>query len=108
MSDDSPFDTPAAPERSRWTTQFEIQVGELPLQVQRLVLKAIRLREENPKHGSLRLHPLKDSKRGRHESGSYSISLNMKYRAIFVMDGATAIWYWAGSHADYDRLIGDG
>ena len=72
------------------------------------VVKAIRLWEANPKHRSLRLHPLKDTKKGRHASGSFSISLNMQYRAIYVWDGGVAVWYWVGSHADYDRLIGGG
>ncbi len=96
------------PERSRWTTSFVFQVGELPLHVQKLVVKAIGLWEVNPKHRSLRHHLLKDTKRGRHASGSYSISLNMQYRALYVLDGSVAVWYWVGSHADYDRLTGDG
>ena len=101
-------DAASEPERSRWTTSFAYQVGELPAYVQKLVEKAIRLWEANPKHRSLRLHPLKDTKKGRHVTGSFSISLNMQYRALYVMEGETALWYWVGSHADYDRFIGAG
>jgi len=94
--------------RSRWAISFVFQVGELPLHVQKLVVTAIRLWEANPKHRSLRLHPLKDTRKGRQAKGSFSISLNRQYRAIYVLDGDVAVWYWVGSHADYDRLIGDG
>jgi hypothetical protein len=27
------------------------------------------------------------------------------YRAIGVRDGDRLIWFWIGSHADYDRLV---
>ena len=30
----------------------------------------------------------------------------MKYRAIGVVDGATTVWYWIGTHADYDVFTG--
>ncbi len=94
--------------RSRWTHSFVVHVSGLPPHVQKLVVKAIGLWEANPKHRSLRLHPLKDTKKGRHATGSYSISLNMQYRALYVLDGAVAVWYWVGSHAEYDRFTGDG
>jgi hypothetical protein len=30
----------------------------------------------------------------------------MKYRAIYVVDGETNVWYWIGSHANYDTFTG--
>jgi hypothetical protein len=27
------------------------------------------------------------------------------YRAVGVVDGDTVIWFWIGSHADYDKLL---
>jgi hypothetical protein len=30
----------------------------------------------------------------------------LQYRAIYVVDGDINVWYWIGSHADYDRFIG--
>ncbi len=37
----------------------------------------------------------------------YSVRVGMCYRAVGVRDGDTMIWYWIGSHADYDRLLED-
>jgi hypothetical protein len=67
---------------------------------------AFRTFVANPDHPALRRHPLDDTHRGRHRSGSWSVSVNMKYRALYVVDGDTNVWYWIGSHADYDSLTG--
>jgi hypothetical protein len=61
---------------------------------------------ENPTHPSLRSHPLGDDGRGRHRPGSVSVAINMQYRAIYVVDGDTNVWYWVGSHNDYDVYTG--
>jgi hypothetical protein len=29
----------------------------------------------------------------------------MDYRALGVKEGDEIIWFWIGSHADYDRLL---
>ena len=38
--------------------------------------------------------------------GSFSVSVTMNYRAIFFLDGPVNVWYWIGTHADYDRFTG--
>lgn len=40
-----------------------------------------------------------------HPSGPiYSASVGLGYRALGVREGDVVIWFWIGSHADYDRL----
>jgi hypothetical protein len=29
----------------------------------------------------------------------------MHYRAVGILDGDSIVWYWIGSHADYDGLL---
>ena len=60
----------------------------------------------NPRQASLRLHKLKDRSRGQHVPGSYSVSITPRYRAIFFIYGLVNVWYWIGTHADYDRFTG--
>jgi hypothetical protein len=36
---------------------------------------------------------------------SFSVSINMQYRAIYSVIGETNLWYWIGSHADYNTLL---
>ncbi len=109
MSDDpATADTPAPEEfeRIRQTREFSYLAGGLPERIRKALGKAIRIWSENPTHPSLRLHQLKDTKKGRHLPTSFTVSINMQYRAIYVMDGPTAVWYWIGTHAQYDRFTG--
>lgn len=54
----------------------------------------------------MRHHALDDSDRGSHHAGSYSVSITRRYRAVYVIEEGVNLWYWIGSHADYDRLTG--
>lgn len=51
---------------------------------------------------------LDDTKKGKHVPGSYSVSITMQYRAIYFLDVETKqnVWYWVGTHAEYDRFTG--
>jgi hypothetical protein len=31
----------------------------------------------------------------------------MQYRAIYVVEDGVNIWYWIGTHAEYDQFIGE-
>ena len=35
----------------------------------------------------------------------YSARISNSYRALGVRDGDEVIWFWIGSHADYDHLL---
>lgn len=35
----------------------------------------------------------------------YSVRVDLEYRAVGVMDGEVIVWFWIGSHADYDELL---
>ena len=35
----------------------------------------------------------------------YSVRIGLAYRALGVRDGDEIIWFWIGSHTDYDRLL---
>lgn len=63
--------------------------------------------DSNPGHPSFRSHTLRDTARAHHIPGSVSITIVMNYRAIYVVDEqGRNIWYWIGSHADYDKFVG--
>jgi hypothetical protein len=50
----------------------------------------------------LAIHPLQFKKVGRF----WSVRVGTKYRALAVESDGNLIWFWIGSHADYDALIG--
>jgi hypothetical protein len=61
---------------------------------------------KNPQHNSLRAHRLNDSKRGRHKKGSISISVTRSYSAIRVQADQEYLWYWVGTHEQYNVFTG--
>ena len=35
----------------------------------------------------------------------YSVRVSMDYRALGVVNEGEIIWFWIGTHEDYDRLL---
>ena len=71
--------------------------GKLPEQVRALADKNYTLLKENPQHPSLQF-----KKVGRF----WSVRVGLRYRALAVEDDGDLVWFWIGSHADYDAMIG--
>ena len=85
--------------KSRTTAEFRKSFAALPKQVQEQTREAYRQFKENPSYPSLRfkkVHP---------ELPIYSARISNNYRAVGQLDGDTVIWFWVGSHAEYDRLL---
>ncbi len=92
--------------RNRTTRQFREQFSRLPERIQELTRAACVLFDQNPAHPSFRHHELSDTKRGQHVPGSFSVSITMQYRAIYTEDGGVRVWYWIGTHAEYEVFTG--
>jgi len=68
----------------------------LPLSIKRIADRNYFTLKENPKHPSLHFK----------KSGKYwSIRVGMHYRALAVEIEDGLLWFWIGSHAEYDKLI---
>lgn len=87
---------------SSWWPLFE----SLPEKIRIIADEAFKLFERDPGHPSLCDHPLHDNKRGRHRNGSRAVYVTKQYRAIYVIDGDTNVWYWIGTHNDYENFTG--
>ncbi len=85
--------------KSRTTTQFRKTFAVLPKQVQKKTHEAYRQFKQDPGHPSLRF------KKVHSEIPIYSAQISKSYRAVGQLDGDTVIWFWVGSHAEYDRLL---
>jgi hypothetical protein len=88
------------------TKSFRELFEAIPAEVREIAAAAFRQFQADPDHPSLRRHQLKDTGRGNHRPGSFSVSVTKKYRAIYFVDGETNVWYWIGSHNDYDNYTG--
>ncbi|MDY7016296.1 MAG: hypothetical protein SVX43_22400 [Cyanobacteriota bacterium] len=85
--------------KSRTTAQFRKAFAELPERVQEQTREAYRQFKRDPNHPSLRfkkVHP---------NLPIYSARISKSYRAVGQVDKDTIIWFWVGSHADYDKLL---
>jgi hypothetical protein len=78
----------------------------LPAQHQQAATAAFGSFLQNPQHPALRSHALKPTRSGQHWPGSISVSISRGYRAIYAVRNGVNIWYWIGSHADYDTFTG--
>ena len=87
---------------SHTTEAFRRLYRQLPIDVQQAARKAYRLWRANPYHPSLRF------KRVHPADPIYSVRIALAWRAVGIRDGDTVIWYWIGSHSDYDRLLNHG
>ena len=68
---------------------------KLPGPVRALADKNFALLKDDPQHPSLRL-----KKVGRF----WSARVGLRYRALAVEIDGGLLWFWVGSHADYDAL----
>ncbi|MFO0848456.1 MAG: hypothetical protein U0871_07865 [Gemmataceae bacterium] len=84
---------------SRTTRRFRELLAALPAPVRQQAREAYRLFRADPSHPSLRF------KQVHHPPPTYSVRVGIAYRAVGVLDGGTVVWFWIGSHADYDRLL---
>lgn len=82
------------------TASFRQAFQALPRAVQRQARQAYKRFATDPTHPSLqfkRVHPKRPI---------YSVRISRGYRAIGTKTGEDVVWFWIGSHADYDRLVG--
>jgi len=85
---------------SRLTEDFVVCFRRLPEEIEILARKNYRLWRANPSHPSLHF------KRVNQKEPIYSVRIGSGYRAVGLLEGNTIAWFWIGTHADYDQLIG--
>jgi hypothetical protein len=68
----------------------------LPDQVRFAANDAFQLLKSNPSHPSLRLKKV---------GNFWSARIGLHHRALASGIDGGLLWFWIGSHADYDRLV---
>jgi hypothetical protein len=77
-------------------TAFWAAYEKLPRRVRQIADKNYSLLKQDPQHPSLRLKKI-----GRF----WSVRVGLGYRALAVEAKEGLVWFWIGSHSDYDRLV---
>ena len=85
--------------RSTATRKFWRLFVALPIDVQQDARRAYRLFRTNPSHPGLQFKKLEGEER------IYSARIGLGYRALATMTKDGVVWFWIGSHAEYDRLV---
>jgi hypothetical protein len=86
--------------RSQLNEDFLACFARLPDEIKERARKNYRLWNENPAHPSLhfkQIHGL---------DAIYSVRIGRGWRALGLLEGDVMTWFWIGSHAEYDKLIG--
>jgi mRNA-degrading endonuclease RelE of RelBE toxin-antitoxin system len=78
------------------TPDFWVSFKKLPESIQNLARKKYQLLNENPSHRSLQFKKVKNIR---------SVRIGIHYRALGIEADSDVVWFWIGTHADYDRLI---
>lgn len=81
------------------TRQFWRLFSDLSPIVRREAQEAYRLFRANPAHPGLQFKKLQG------EGDIYSARIGLNYRALAIMRKNRVLWYWIGTHSDYDRLV---
>jgi hypothetical protein len=84
---------------SHLTEDFRERFRRLPERIQRTAKKNYLLWKQDSSHPSLefkRVHPRRPI---------YSVRVGIGWRAVGLREGDVILWFWIGSHNDYDKLI---
>ncbi len=86
--------------KSELTDEFIECFADLPERVQKTARKNYKLWKQNPSHPSLEFKKLNT------EQPTYSVRAGIGWRAVGVIkDSETIVWFWIGSHSNYDKPL---
>lgn len=70
--------------------------SKLPNEIRNLADKNFSLLKDNPQHPSLQFKKIRRFR---------SVRVGAHYRALDVETDGNLLWFWIGSHAEYDGMI---
>lgn len=79
------------------SSAFWTSYGQLPAEIQRLADKNFELLKTDPSHPSLQFKKV---------GKVWSARIGINYRALAIPVDDGFLWFWIGSHAEYDKLVG--
>jgi hypothetical protein len=82
---------------SRGTAQFWKLYSKLPPNAKAAARIAYQKFHQDPAHPSLHLE------RVEFEARAWSVRVTLNYRAVALRSGDSCVWFWIGTHRDFDR-----
>ena len=85
--------------KSRALPEFWDCLEQLPPEIQKTVRKKYKLWQENPSLKSLAFKKIK--------SDLWSVRAGSGFRALAAFEDNCYLWFWIGTHDEYQRIIRD-
>ena len=85
--------------KSVTTTKFRKAFDNLPEEIQQRARNIYNVWKQDPYHTSLHF------KKVHQHQPIFSVRVGLSYRALGVKEGDTMIWFWIGSHEEYNKLL---
>lgn len=85
--------------RSVTTSKFRACLEKLPDHIQDKARKSYRMWLENPLHPSLQFKQIHNI------SPIFAVRISLGYRALGILQEDTMVWFWIGSHEEYNSMI---
>jgi len=83
--------------KSRTHRRFWNEFHRLPAHVQCLARDKFQIWQHDPFHPSMQFKPLR--------ANVWSVRIGDHYRALARREGELVVWFWIGSHEEYDQFI---
>jgi hypothetical protein len=84
---------------SKTTDRFWKCYTELPVEIKKSSKQAYKLFIQNPYHPGLHF------KRIHSQRPVFSVRISKNYRAVGIQQNNELIWFWIGSHREYEKLL---
>ncbi len=85
--------------KSSVTKVFRKRLDELPATIQEQAARAYALWRADPHHPSLQLKKVSPTQ------PIYSARVGMGHRALGLREADQMVWFWIGTHAEYDEIL---
>lgn len=85
--------------KHRTLPRFWQNYQQLPEEVRKLADRNFELLKSNPYHPSLHFKKVDDHRK------IWSVRIGIQYRALGMEKSDGIVWFWIGSHGDYDKLL---
>ena len=85
--------------KSHVTMGFRSLLRKLPVHIQKQAVKSYEIWKFDTTYPSLHFKRLKI------KTNTWSVRVGISYRALGIIREGVIVWFWIGSHAEYDYLI---
>ena len=85
--------------KSVTSTKFRKYLEKLPSHIRTKARGAYHLWLENPYHPSLQYKQIHSS------NPIFAVRISLGYRALGILEDDTMVWFWIGSHEEYNSMI---